>query len=1125
MANLIFHDLSNTEVSPSFISKLHCSIAKGLPHAEPISSFRTDEHELVRGVLQMLQGFASSLFYWDGEQHIFFVKPGIFVSHLSQTSLSSILNRFVFVGTCLKKVEIFTKKVKASNQRAPTLEAFTDSVFLWLKRLRDVALEEEMSAGLYRGMTITLQGLTNSMSSLLSGAECLFKTVYGAIPSAYLDSETPIPTSEIAVHILDHLFKKLNEVCLIQDGEEEPYHMVLAIFTRSLLPYLKGLDSWLYEGILDDPYEEMFFSANDSVAIDQPSFWEKSYVFRTCTWRKSSSSVSLIPTIGDITVEARNEIGDQKQCSLSGPVKGKDQLDMNIVVCPSFLKEMAKAIVSAGKSLQLVRHVKNEHVVLSDKAHDNILFDFSSINYQITDHSSATRGGPGNSSASEFKRDRLENCYSGRGNHSHSHHLNSPILDELTLSEVFLLSLSGLICGDAHMHEYFEMSYPEIAQICKAFVDGTGENASHCEKSWLKFLSDVISRINFISVERETYPEGIIINPDCSVGISTTCSSGDHVPTCSDFITARISGSTLSHSSCPENPVITVCGEFLKRNSTSWNNLNISRNFHLPPLNDEELRERVFGEKCVNANVNMDLIESCMLPRLSGTDYTFGFQFGEFGRFCLEDEAKTLETLFPFPTLLPSFEEDVPISELLPVQKNSTLASSMLNWMQNIKPKETPLPAVIIQECLSMYIKKQVDHVGKHILSKLMSDWKLMDELGVLRAIYLLGSGDLLQQFLVVIFDKLDKGDSWDDDFELNTILQESIRNSADGSLLSASDSLVVSIGKSNSSDDEDHTTRNLSTPCKIRNSCFGVDALDVLKFTYKVSWPLDLIANTEAINKYNQVMGFLLKVKRAKFVLDKARRWMWKGRGGITHNYKHHLLVEQKLLHFVDAFHQYVMDRVFHSSWIELCSGMASAGSLDEVIEVHEAYLLSVQRQCFVAPDKLWALIASRIKSILGLALDFYSIQQTLSSGGAAPAIKARCEMEVDRIEKQFDDCIAFLLRILSFKLNYPASSPLLLNWARLLQQELIDYACSECNRVKVDALEEPRCPFVCDSMRNQVVFDHCPSKYVASESMECDSIFMFDSVGVRYPAYETAIQILYLYSAFVNQIKKILH
>ncbi|KAG2312206.1 hypothetical protein Bca52824_023763 [Brassica carinata] len=56
----------------------------------------------------------------------------------------------------------------------------------------------------------------------------------------------------------------------------------------------------------------------------------------------------------------------------------------------------------------------------------------------------------------------------------------------------------------------------------------------------------------------------------------------------------------------------------------------------------------------------------------------------------------------------------------------------------------------------------------------------------------------------------------------------------------------------------------------------------------------------------------------------------------------------------------------------------------------------------------------------ILGLALEFYSIQQTLSSGGAvSAAIKARCKIEIDRIEKQFEDCIAFLLRVLSSKLN----------------------------------------------------------------------------------------------------------
>ncbi|GMP44142.1 hypothetical protein CsSME_00013206 [Camellia sinensis var. sinensis] len=238
-----------------------------------------------------------------------------------------------------------------------------------------------------------------------------------------------------------------------------------------------------------------------------------------------------------------------------------------------------------------------------------------------------------------------------------------------------------------------------------------------------------------------------------------------------------------------------------------------------------------------------------------------------------------LEVLFPFPTLLPSFQEDLYMSEFLPFQKNSTLPSRVLNWIQSVEPKATPLPMVILQECLVVYIKKQVDYIGRNILSKLLYEWRLMDELGVLRAIYLLGSGDLLQHFLTVIFDKLDKGETWDDDFELNMILQESIANSADGMLLSGPDSLVVSFTKNHGlSGDEQHNASTLvSTPRKSRGKSFGIDGLDSLKFTYKVSWPLELIANAEAIKKYNQVMSFLLKVKRAKFVLDKTRRWMWK--------------------------------------------------------------------------------------------------------------------------------------------------------------------------------------------------------------------------------------------------------
>ncbi|GJS14716.1 ribonuclease H-like domain-containing protein [Tanacetum coccineum] len=51
--------------------------------------------------------------------------------------------------------------------------------------------------------------------------------------------------------------------------------------------------------------------------------------------------------------------------------------------------------------------------------------------------------------------------------------------------------------------------------------------------------------------------------------------------------------------------------------------------------------------------------------------------------------------------------------------------------------------------------------------------------------------------------------------------------------------------------------------------------AIFIHKHNFRID--LELIANAEAFNKYNQVMNFLLRVKRAKFVLDEARRWVWK--------------------------------------------------------------------------------------------------------------------------------------------------------------------------------------------------------------------------------------------------------
>ncbi|KAL3617819.1 hypothetical protein CASFOL_038140 [Castilleja foliolosa] len=902
------------EVCENLIDKIHRSCTGGGIHfATPLSSLRTNEFDLVRGVLQMLQGLSSSLFQWDDTGQCFHFNTGIYVTHLSKTSLYRILDQFTYAATFLQMVDNLVNKIENSKSLTPpTLRAFACTVRTWLRRIRDVALKEEVKVNSPNGSTaVTILGLSSSLSSLCSGAEYLFQIVHGAVPPFYFEPDAYVPAADIAVHILNHLYVKLNEVCLVQGGEEDAYRMLLYIFVGSLLPYIESLDSWLFQGTLDDPFDEMFFVANKKIAIEEAEFWEMSCQPRLAMYEKLNFVDFALEYLPSAKEKKDMDTTSRAPISFSNMDTGKQENTKDFQVCPFFIKDIAKAIISAGKSLQLIRHAPTRSLSADD----------------------------------------VENGSSIAG---------------LTLSEVFCVSLTALIGDGDHIADNL---WPDGKHLIGSIEE------SQSKKFWQNLLDDTLSQKRNIKGGSNSHNlKGLEVN-----------SVGTH---------------------CPENPALTVCHGILQDNRDSWSSLNIYQAFKLPPLNDECLRQAIFSD-------NRSVVKN--------TDFTSGFQFGELERLRFLEDAKMLEIMLPFPTLLPSFQEDLQISEVLPFQNNCTLPSRILSWVQNIDPKSTPLPAAILQECLTFYIKKQADYIGRTMLSKLLHDWRLLDELGVLRGIYLLGSGDLLQHFLSVVFNKLDKGESLDDDFELNTILQESIRNSADNVLLNTPDSLVVSITKNVgfTEDEQNSSSVSVSTPRKGRGQNSGMDILDSLKFTYKVSWPLELIANLEAMKKYNQVMSFLLKVKRAKFVLDKVRRWMWKDRGTATTKHKRHYLLEQKLLHFVDAFHQYVMDRVYHNAWRELCEGVAAAGTLDEVIEVHEAYLLSIQRQCFVVPDKLWGLIASRINSILGLALDFYSVQQTLSSGRAISAVEARCVKEMERIEKQFDDCMSFLLRILSVKLN----------------------------------------------------------------------------------------------------------
>lgn len=79
---------------------------------------------------------------------------------------------------------------------------------------------------------------------------------------------------------------------------------------------------------------------------------------------------------------------------------------------------------------------------------------------------------------------------------------------------------------------------------------------------------------------------------------------------------------------CHENPVVSVSKMDLERNTDAWNVLNLSHNCCLPSLNDESLLSADFKGSGV-----------------ARSEYLSS-----------QDDTEVLETLFPFPTLLPSFQ-------------------------------------------------------------------------------------------------------------------------------------------------------------------------------------------------------------------------------------------------------------------------------------------------------------------------------------------------------------------------------------------------------------------------------------------------------------------------------------
>lgn len=166
---------------------------------------------------------------------------------------------------------------------------------------------------------------------------------------------------------------------------------------------------------------------------------------------------------------------------------------------------------------------------------------------------------------------------------------------------------------------------------------------------------------------------------------------------------------------------------------------------------------------------------------------------------------------------------------------------------------------------------------------------------------------------------------------------------------------------------------------------------LQMLRLTYAVEWPLNLLLSPEAIGHYARIFQHLLTLRRCRFVLDGASQLLkevakrrevegngLKGLSGMSGakcwrspQYGRVQQIRNKLLQFVMALQNHVTATALQASWRRFKLDLAAAESMEDCYQMHARYLKRVEFLCML--NRSSAKFYKALESVMVLVLRFY--------------------------------------------------------------------------------------------------------------------------------------------------------
>ncbi|XP_041966366.1 gamma-tubulin complex component 6 isoform X2 [Alosa sapidissima] len=213
---------------------------------------------LVKDVLNVLIGVASTTFPLNKDCVQFDVRPGVCLSGASPESVSRLLGELALYGTHYLRLSHFS--LQSTHKRGLVFQAFTGGLRRYLHYYRACVLSTPP----------TLSLLTISFLFRKLGRQLRYLSELCCVDG---ESSGVQPAFPVGVKLLSYLYNEAQSNC-----SNENYPVLLSLLKTSCEPYTRFVSDWVYSGVFRDVYGEFMIQVKeDYLGHRDKHFWTQGY--------------------------------------------------------------------------------------------------------------------------------------------------------------------------------------------------------------------------------------------------------------------------------------------------------------------------------------------------------------------------------------------------------------------------------------------------------------------------------------------------------------------------------------------------------------------------------------------------------------------------------------------------------------------------------------------------------------------------------------------------------------------------------------------------------------------------------------------------------------------------------